>query len=322
MRALLILAASLPLAAQTFQPIGTSGDGCIGGTVWTTPSLRYGPNFTCTVPAGPPGYYDVKLSFAEPTYATAGMRAFSVSLNGYLAVPRIDLIAAGGVKGQPYDLPISAPILSVDGMIKVTVAALPGSTNGLLSFISVIPRVPEKPPRYFCGTNMSCTWSVLLNAYMIDAGPEMMTKAALQAGQDTLCIDSGTVNALKCDTAWPYNGMNLGMVVRVIPANTNTGSATLALSGLSTLPIRRADGSVLVAGDLIKDRLTSVWFDGAAFRLLAAMATVQVCQGGTCAGIAKITTASGVYYGVPNPGVTISNCGNPPGASPCWLAPQ
>ncbi len=146
-RAFLIAAVLLSgAAAQVFQPIGTAGDPCLGGNIWTNPQLRFG-DFTCTFIPGY-GSYQVTLGFLEPYPSTAsGYRIFSVMVNGVVPVPfqSIDIVAGGG---SPVIMLMRSAIVtaSSNGTIKFQTQGI--SHTAVLSSIAIWPFVPGQsgPP--------------------------------------------------------------------------------------------------------------------------------------------------------------------------------
>lgn len=138
---LAILLLSIPLQAQMFIPIGAAGDGCVGGAVWPAPALRYG-NFTCTVDVGPPGMYEVDLSFVEPNVTAAGVRTFDVAINGYKALKALDiaaeLLATVHTVNSTISLGKSANVLSMDGKVVIQLTTL--KKNAVLSSMTIFNR--------------------------------------------------------------------------------------------------------------------------------------------------------------------------------------
>jgi hypothetical protein len=59
-----------------------------------------------------------------------------------------------------------------------------------------------------------------------------------------------------------------GLVLRVKIPIANTGSATLEVDGLGAKQIRRANGAVLSAGDLVAGMVAALVYDGAAFQMI------------------------------------------------------
>ncbi|QEL26162.1 hypothetical protein FQV39_28790 [Bosea sp. F3-2] len=60
-----------------------------------------------------------------------------------------------------------------------------------------------------------------------------------------------------------------GATLKIVPANTNTGDATLAIAGLpGTKSILRPGGAALVPGDIGAGGILAVTFDGTAFQMM------------------------------------------------------
>jgi hypothetical protein len=150
----------LPPDASIFQPIRLN----VGGPVYTDPAGRiwapdssvspgcYGgaPVFSFVPPPGvdleyasgrscssgwgfsyqfanlPNMDYVVTLRFADPTYANAGQRVFSVSVNGVTS-PALTNIDIAGTKGGPYKpLDISVPVTVTTGQINLAFNGIVG----------------------------------------------------------------------------------------------------------------------------------------------------------------------------------------------------
>ncbi len=82
-------------------------------------------------------------------------------------------------------------------------------------------------------------------------------------------VDGGTVNAytLTPANAIVLNGLRMGAVFS--PVITNTGPATMNISGLGVIAIKQIDGVDVTAGDLVAGRLYGLIYSGAEYRLLA-----------------------------------------------------
>jgi hypothetical protein len=146
--ALFILAASLPLAAQTFT-LGTSADPCTGGTPYTIPStgatLRYG-DFLCTFPVSTDGMYQVRLDFQEPCISACSppvtgprQRAENVYLNDFPAVMGLDPYQAGSTSATAV---ISRTNTVFSAGLKIIVRVQTVLRAGILSAVSVTPASP------------------------------------------------------------------------------------------------------------------------------------------------------------------------------------
>lgn len=80
-------------------------------------------------------------------------------------------------------------------------------------------------------------------------------------------VDGGAANAytLTPETALP--SYSARMLAVFYPIATNTGAATLNISGLGAKPIVSVGGAPLAAGDLATGRFYSAFYDGTKFRL-------------------------------------------------------
>ena len=84
------------------------------------------------------------------------------------------------------------------------------------------------------------------------------------ASYTNYAIDTGSTNAMK----WVQSGYNIsgyanGQIFYVDVANTNTGSATLQVNTFAALPVYRANGSALVAGDLVANNIYGFLYNSA-----------------------------------------------------------
>lgn len=81
------------------------------------------------------------------------------------------------------------------------------------------------------------------------------------------------------------------------PTASNTGAATLDISGLGARPIRAVDGSVLAAGDLAVGRTMLAVYDGAQFRLVSITQRFieQLVISGTVPGV-NVTSNAGKFF--------------------------
>lgn len=76
-----------------------------------------------------------------------------------------------------------------------------------------------------------------------------------------------------------------GMPITLKPANTNTGPSTLSVNGMPRKPIVNADGTPLAGGEIQKDGIATVRFDGVGFRLISSAAgPFLLLAGGTMLG--------------------------------------
>ncbi len=76
----------------------------------------------------------------------------------------------------------------------------------------------------------------------------------------------GTADALTLTPSPAITAYAAGQVFRFIAGSTNTGAATLTVSGLTSPAIRR-DGAALVAGNIVSGSQYEVVYDGTAFQL-------------------------------------------------------
>jgi hypothetical protein len=97
-------------------------------------------------------------------------------------------------------------------------------------------------------------------------------KNAVAGFTGAVCVtgtDGGVVNAYTLTPATALPSYGLRMIVVFSPAVTNTGAATLNISGLGAKAIKRVNGNDVVSGDLQAGRLYSAFYNGVAFQLEA-----------------------------------------------------
>lgn len=82
------------------------------------------------------------------------------------------------------------------------------------------------------------------------------------------CNATSTANAYICALNPGLGAYVAGMKILLQAGAGNTGAATLNISGLGAVGVRRADGITEVqAGDLVAGRTYPLWFDGTRFRM-------------------------------------------------------
>lgn len=88
------------------------------------------------------------------------------------------------------------------------------------------------------------------------SGAPFLTKTLPQlAGTpNTYCVDmSGTANTITATPSPALTSYSAGMVLEILPANSNTGAVTATINGL-TAGVTRPDGSACAPGDVIANR--------------------------------------------------------------------
>lgn len=103
--------------------------------------------------------------------------------------------------------------------------------------------------------------------------------------------DTGTGAAYVVAPSTAVPSLQVGMRVQFAPVNANTGAATLAVSGLVATPIVHANGSALVAGDLLAGRVVEAVYDGTSFQLMGGSGFVSRTGNQTINGALSITGA-------------------------------
>lgn len=87
--------------------------------------------------------------------------------------------------------------------------------------------------------------------------------------QKLYAVDGGSTNALSVAPSPAWAAYGAGQSVWIKVANTNTGAATINVSGLGVESIKKADGSELGAGVLQGGGIHMVCYNGTHFQLIA-----------------------------------------------------
>lgn len=128
---------------------------------------------------------------------------------------------------------------------------------------------------------------------------EALKKSLLGFEGAIMCsgTDGGVVNAYALIPSTALPAYSPRMVALFTPVITNTGAATLDVSGLGPKPLVAVDGSALKAGDLPAGRMTAAVYDGTAFRLLAVTKNYidQIVVSGTLPGV-NVPANAGKYF--------------------------
>lgn len=119
--------------------------------------------------------------------------------------------------------------------------------------------------------------------------------ALFQGGGGLYAVDTGAVNALTIALSPTPSGLSTltGLVLRVLPANTSTGAATITVNGLAATPVVNPDGSALVAGQIAANSPVAVIYNGTNFVLVAGTAALEGTSL-TTSGAAKVGGALNV----------------------------
>ena len=94
----------------------------------------------------------------------------------------------------------------------------------------------------------------------------------IKRGFNDFSPDIGVVNEYGAAPPQAPEVYEDGMSITLKPANTNTGPSTLSVNGMPRKPIVNADGTPLAGGEIQKDGIATVRFDGAGFRLISSAA--------------------------------------------------
>lgn len=82
------------------------------------------------------------------------------------------------------------------------------------------------------------------------------------------CTDTGKVNSILCTVPNVVTAYTAGMTVYVIPAAGNTGSVTINVNGLGSVPVTKNGPAALSGGELLTGALAQLQYDGTRFQVL------------------------------------------------------
>jgi hypothetical protein len=108
----------------------------------------------------------------------------------------------------------------------------------------------------------------------------------------TAVIDEGSTNSLVVSLDTGPAAYNFGLELTVKVANTNSGGTSVNVNGLGTKSVRRSDGSLLVAGDLVAGQVVKLIYDGTVFRMLGSSESAIAAAVTTVAGLAAAAATS------------------------------
>ena len=107
--------------------------------------------------------------------------------------------------------------------------------------------------------------------------------------------DAGSVNAYILNFTASFSAYADGIIIYWIPANTNTGASTINVNGLGVVNITNADGSALVAGEIVVNQPATILFKAGAFLLITPATTLYGLFTPTWGGF-SIAPAGNVFY--------------------------
>ena len=124
-----------------------------GSTAWantTTPPqdapfqyLRFAPSITYTIPVTP-GLYTVTLRFIEPNKTAANQRRFTVSANGQIVVPNLDLFATTGGAQKPFSY--AFPVVAMSKTLTIQFTSLISGGSAVVSGIQIDDLITSSAP--------------------------------------------------------------------------------------------------------------------------------------------------------------------------------
>lgn len=132
-------------------------------------------------------------------------------------------------------------------------------------------------------------------------GAFAVLEAAVAAAEWAVGV-AGT-NTITCTTATAYTSFGSGFLLRLVPANTNTGAATIAVNGITAVAVTKNGSIALTGGELIAGQCYLLMWDGTRMQIVGQMGfggssgsfTPVISFGGASVGVTYSVNA-GQYY--------------------------
>lgn len=174
---------------------------------------------------------------------------------------RTDIILFQAKQGVPGVTPTPpAPDAGYTGLYYVTVAnGQTVITGGDISKVSTV----EGQPFITEGLTQKVSSSTIATGYV--------SIPAQQAATYVSGVDVGSANAIVCNPANNYAAPSLGMIISVLVANTNTGTATLKINGNSAINIQVVTSvglASLSGGEMVAGGWYDFRYNGTTWQLL------------------------------------------------------
>jgi hypothetical protein len=117
---------------------------------------------------------------------------------------------------------------------------------------------------------------------------------------------STTINSMAATLSPAITGYTLGMTVRLLPANANTGPANLALNTLPPVSVVRPSGAQLSAGDLQNGTVYELFYNGETWQVIGSVTLPGVFVQDTSTTVGLITGATTPPLGAYFPGMRLA----------------
>lgn len=118
-------------------------------------------------------------------------------------------------------------------------------------------------------------------------------------------VDTGSANAYVLNFTASFQSLTDGIVIYWIPANSNTGASTLNVNGLGVVNVINANGSSLVAGEIVANQPAQVLYKGGNWLLTTATNTVYGTFTATWVGFSSAPPITSIPYRLNGPLATI-----------------
>lgn len=130
-------------------------------------------------------------------------------------------------------------------------------------------------------------------------GSGLVPTEAIIASCEWLGSVAGT-NSITGTTATAYSSLSPGFLIRMVPANTNSGATTLAVNGITSHAVTKNGTHALVGGELLAGKEYLIGWDGTQWQIIAVLAppsaTVLASDANGVPSVAPLT-ATDVWIG-------------------------
>jgi hypothetical protein len=161
-----------------------------------------------------------------------------------------------------YSLPALNPVVTG------TIISSTWANNTLNDIASALTQSVARDGQTPVTQNITMSGFIHINVGDATAGDQYGVVHQIQENAYTWCgTAGGTANAITITPDFPITAYVAGHTFQFIVASENTGSATVAVSGLATKTITKNGATPLSAGDLIEDSVVEIIYDGTNFQV-------------------------------------------------------
>jgi hypothetical protein len=115
-------------------------------------------------------------------------------------------------------------------------------------------------------------FDVIITALTPTATAQFMSPSGqyvTQQGSQNYAKDTGTANAYAVTLVPAPLSITAGFPIRMLAANSSTGSSTLSVNGAAPVTINRSNGAPIEENDILADGIVDLVFDGTAWELVS-----------------------------------------------------